>query len=132
MKETDWAWYWSIDGENYQGMCPTRESAIEEAKASTDRNFEIIEALAGKVPSPPRAEDLLEWWGDQNEDCWGEDGYQGFVSDSSESAAALAKLDALLETWWKEHQKILPTAWAFEDSRNHEVIVQESVVPHGE
>ena len=100
----------------------TKDEALAEAIGQEGYEpgdfFYLVEAnkmLVGKF----HADLIFEAWMDQNEDRWGEE-FPG-VSDE-----AVASLQAALDTWFDDNQKLLPDAWAFGTIRErHEIIVPE-------
>ncbi len=120
-----WQWYYG-DGEqseNYLGPCDTRDEAIEAGRSYfSGETFAIIEAVKGSTESlcPPSADDVISMIIDQNEDQWGDDGWDDF-DNPAEAKIAEAELDTLLKTWWSKHHHVFPAPWLFADTRNHEV-----------
>jgi hypothetical protein len=124
-----WRWYHGVseDAERWYGATLTREEAIAEGGSNYDGSaFAIVEARFAEPRAPAlNLDSFFIDFGERNEDCWGEDGFEGLRGDREEIAAAEAELETAVEStvaaWLKKHRKLIPV-WSLEFQRNHETI----------
>ena len=124
-----WEWYYSQDGENYQGPCDTRGQAIEEGCVNFDGEaFEIAEATKGKLKAFVWR-NLSEWLDEANEEMGNPDGDPIAVCVKEPEWHDLFKrLDAAAREW-ADANNIHRHVWAFDKIRNREDIPVEVVTP---
>lgn len=127
---TGWQWYYAQGSspDTYRGGFPTLAEAVSGACGDYGGQIvTIVEALK-EAPSPPGGEDVVDLFGDQNEDAWGEDGFEGLTGSPEAVEVALAELTAAVKGWFDKHSALLPTAWMFAQTRN-ETTFNTSTLP---
>ena len=101
----------------------TKDEALAEAMAQEGYEpgdfFYLVEA--NKMPvSKFNADLIIEAWLEENEEKWGDE-YPA-VSDE-----VVASLQAALDTWFADNQKLLPDTWEFGTIRERDEIVVPEV-----
>jgi hypothetical protein len=116
-------WYFGggSEPEGYHGGYLTREEAISEGRSEYGLEvFSIVEAQKGyfhMIDADQLLEQLFERWGD---DDFGAEDMPELHGSLDEQKAATDELNALLSGWFEKHRKIMPTPWAFAETRNEE------------
>ena len=128
MSDNPFLWYYGPD-EEVMRLLHDKPMTLEEAQADLqsvlqDEEYEpgrtvyLVEANKA-TPGKFDAEDLLECWLVNNEECWGED-WPDIATD------VVADLQAHLDVWMLANAHRLPPSWCFGATRQrHENVVPE-------
>ena len=131
--DESWTWWGSGDGEVFSsGPFSTREEAIEATISDypDGSRGQICEAIQGVPRLSISFDDIEQIWSGQNEDGFGEDGYDGpsslfagKITDDIESDLE-KRIAAAVDDWILAHE-LTPRLWAFDAVRNSEAVAIE-------
>jgi len=117
--------WWVGETEEYMnigGPYPTREEAIASGRnAQCGCEFYICYASVEDWCAPS-ADVVMEWWIDEQDDLWFEDGFPGFLGPAERVRAFEDDLQRVLNDWFVRHADMLPASTVFAFSRDGEWI----------
>lgn len=128
-------WYWT-EGDDLE-ICrrggSTREETIEKAllEVPVGGLFTILEADK-QTARAPNADEIIDLFGDTNEECWGEDGFEGLSGAPEVIASAKLELTDIVDAWFEKHSNLTQEAWFFGAQRNEQaflVTAEREAVP---
>lgn len=114
-----WYWGYGSEPESYYGEEDSREAILQVAYDESDgRAFTIIEADKS-IPTFNifDADRVIEDYEERNEECWGEDGFDGGLPSKLKRELEV-RLSNTFKRWMEKHG--LTKTWAFGTSRNQE------------
>lgn len=120
--EKNWQWYYSEDGERFNGPCATRDEAIAEGRREVEGAFHILEATKGQFYFSIDNSTYFEMIDGQNEDQVDPEGNGLSDSLTKEQADDLIQsVNAAIEAW-KARTNFNEVPWGFDETRNQEII----------
>jgi nucleoside 2-deoxyribosyltransferase len=116
-------WYWT-EGDDLE-ICQRGGSTREETIAKALRDvpiggvFTVLEADK-QTASAPDADAIIDLFADANEECWGEDGFEGLDGAPEVIASAKHELTGIVEGWFDKHASLVQEPWFFGAQRNEQ------------